>query len=63
MSEPAYIEVQRVVTDKKWNPKYDQLAKCICGHHYERHFDSYDQMENVGCKYCGCREFICSALK
>lgn len=25
---------------------------CICGHPYHRHFDSYDDMKPVGCKYC-----------
>ena len=28
------------------------------GHHtYYRHFDSYDNMRAVGCKYCGCGTF------
>lgn len=25
---------------------------CACGHPYYRHFDTYDEMRNVGCKYC-----------
>jgi len=37
-----------------WNPKHDQEAPCVCGHPYERHFDSYDDMRPVGCKYCEC---------
>lgn len=47
----------RVRTEKVWNPAYDQEARCTCGHAYERHFDSYDDMANVGCKYCECPEF------
>ncbi len=30
---------------------------CACGHPYHRHFDSYEDMRPVGCKYCDCREF------
>lgn len=25
---------------------------CECGHPYYRHFDTYDDMRPVGCKYC-----------
>jgi len=31
---------------------------CICGHTYHRHFDSYENMRPVGCKYCGCDCFV-----
>lgn len=27
---------------------------CKCGHPYYRHFDTYEKMEHVGCKYCDC---------
>lgn len=57
--EPPYLE--RIFTRKVWNPNYKQDARCICGHTYDRHFDSYDNMENVGCKYCDCLEFIAVA--
>lgn len=40
-----------------WNREYDQSAICECGHTYERHFDSYEDMAPVGCKYCLCYEF------
>jgi hypothetical protein len=30
---------------------------CRCGHPYYRHFDSYDNMHPVGCKYCACFTF------
>lgn len=30
---------------------------CECGHAYYRHFDTYDDMYPVGCKYCECFEF------
>lgn len=57
-TQPPYLERKVVSIEKDWNPKFDQSAKCICGHRYERHFDSYDHMANVGCKYCDCREFV-----
>lgn len=41
-----------------YNPYYGDDRICKCGHPYYRHFDSYDNMENVGCKYCDCLEFV-----
>jgi hypothetical protein len=40
-----------------WDAKHDQEAPCFCGHSYYRHFDSYEDMEPVGCKYCECMSF------
>ncbi len=56
MSEPPYLD--KVVIEKVWNPKYNEDARCTCGHIYYRHFDTYDNMKNIGCKYCCCDEFI-----
>ena len=36
---------------------YGDEKKCVCGHDYYRHFDSYDGMKDVGCKYCSCGSF------
>jgi hypothetical protein len=55
MNEQPYLERHR--TELVWNKSFDQEAECVCGHPYYRHFDSYDNMANVGCKYCGCFEF------
>jgi hypothetical protein len=33
-------------------------ARKSCGHPYYRHFDTYDNMRPVGCKYCGCEGFV-----
>lgn len=30
---------------------------CVCGHPYYRHFDTHEEMDPVGCKYCDCEEF------
>lgn len=39
-------------------PKYDKTfgdeKDCACGHPYYRHFDTYEGMYPVGCKYCTC---------
>jgi hypothetical protein len=43
----------------KWDPEHDQDAPChSCSHTYERHFDTYEDMEPVGCKYCQCEKFV-----
>ncbi len=34
---------------------------CECGHEYYRHFDTYDNMAPVGCKYCHIDQ--CSGFK
>ncbi len=41
----------------EFNPNYPENATCECGHSYYRHFDSYENMAPVGCKYCGCGHF------
>lgn len=42
---------------KEYNPKFDSDAVCECVHAYYRHFDSYENNEAVGCKYCSCYHF------
>lgn len=56
MTEQPYII--KLVEEKHYNPKYGDDRKCECGHHYYRHFDTYEEMSNVGCKYCGCSDFV-----
>ena len=48
---PYLIEHEMVM---KYNPDYGDGRICECGHPYHRHFDSYEDMEAIGCKYCGC---------
>jgi hypothetical protein len=57
MTQEPYIEETEVIVHKRYNPNYGNDRICNCGHPYYRHFDSYDNMENVGCKYCGCHDF------
>lgn len=61
--EQPYIVTERVVVDRKYNPNYGDDRICKCGHEYYRHFDSYEDMEAVGCKYCGCWDFTEEGLE
>lgn len=57
-TEP-YIQysVTRVYTLLTYNPAYGDSRECKCGHSYYRHFDSYEDMDPIGCKYCQCYTF------
>ena len=55
--ERPYKEIVTIKTEKKYNPNFGDDKKCKCGHSYYRHFDSYEQMEAIGCKYCDCYDF------
>lgn len=57
MCETPYLIEEKVVILRKYNPNYGDHRICKCGHTYYRHFDSYDNMEPIGCKYCDCWEF------
>lgn len=56
-------EIIKILSDLKneiersWNPNRDQQEKCSCSHAYGRHFDSYEDMYPIGCKYCECDTF------
>lgn len=52
-----YIIKVKVITEKHYNPNYGDNKKCKCGHSYEKHFDSYENMSPLGCKYCDCNNF------
>lgn len=56
--EQPYLYTQRIVTDRHYNGDYGGGRACECGHAYYRHFDSYEDMEPVGCKYCPCYDFV-----
>lgn len=58
MSEKPYIIREIVKIVHEYNPAYGDDRICECGHSYYRHFDSYEEMEPVGCKYCGCYVFV-----
>lgn len=47
----------KFLKENHYNPKFGDGKKCECGHDYYRHFDSYDDMYPIGCKYCECYTF------
>ena len=49
--------LNRVEVIRVYNPQYGDDRVCKCGHTYYRHFDPYEDMEAVGCKYCMCGTF------
>jgi hypothetical protein len=51
------VEMLESKISRAWNPNHDQKAVCECGHPYHRHFDGYEDMASVGCKYCECYTF------
>lgn len=55
--EQPYLKTVTIETGREYNPNYGDNRKCKCGHTYYRHFDSYEQMKAVGCKYCDCYIF------
>lgn len=45
---------------ESYDPSFGDDKLCTCGDPYYRHFDTYEDMEPVGCKYagrCGCEGF------
>lgn len=58
-NEEPYLKETKIEikTEYKYNPKYGDDRICECGHPYYRHFDTYEQMDPVGCKYCECGKF------
>lgn len=56
--QQPYITTVTVKTKYEYNPDFGDDRPCICGHPYYRHFDTYEDMTPVGCKYCQCHTFI-----
>lgn len=56
-SKTPYLIREVLTIVREYNPEYGDNRVCLCGHPYKRHFDSYDNMEAVGCKYCDCDTF------
>lgn len=55
--EKPYIKRMHIIKELLYNKNYGDERICKCGHMYYRHFDPYEDMRNVGCKYCGCLNF------
>jgi hypothetical protein len=56
-TELPYVISVRTVVEKHYNPKYGDDRICKCSHEYYRHFDTYENMHAIGCKYCPCSDF------
>ena len=53
LEEVLCAEKYIALTDEgEYDPTYGDNKECLCGHSYYRHFDTYDDMAAVGCKYC-----------
>lgn len=57
---------EKYASKASFNNVYDKKLDvneniCICGHTYHRHFDTYEDMRPIGCKYCGCHCFVKNA--
>lgn len=61
--KPTYVDdenapyLTEIRVEVKYNPKFGDDRICKCGHAYYRHFDTYEDMEPCGCKYCMCYRF------
>jgi hypothetical protein len=51
LEEVAYYEGY-IGDNPEYDPQVGNDTKCLCGHSYYRHFDPYEGMAPVGCKYC-----------
>jgi len=58
MKENPYLFEEKIVKIRKYNINYGDHRECQCGHIYYRHFDSYADMQPIGCKYCECYVFM-----
>lgn len=49
-----------------YDPQFGDNRLCVCSHPYYRHFDTYDNMAPIGCKYChydDCQGFVPAVTK
>jgi hypothetical protein len=58
-NQRPYLVTKKIVVQRffSYNPEYGDDRTCRCGHPYYRHFDTYEDMATIGCKYCQCGHF------
>ena len=59
-AEEPYLYATAESEARRWNPQFWADARCAnpdCQHPYYRHFDTYEDMAPIGCKYCPCSHF------
>lgn len=52
--EERTAAIRAGAAETSYDPAFGDDRACLCGHPYYRHFDSYDSMRPIGCKYCDC---------
>lgn len=49
----GYMLAESIIdAPRGYDPNFGDDRLCKCGHPYYRHFDTYEGMSPVGCKYC-----------
>lgn len=48
----SYVPASEDEIAEQYDEKFGDNKLCECGHPYYRHFDTYDNMSAIGCKYC-----------
>lgn len=56
-NRPYIVTIEDIKTKYGYNKDYGDDKECVCGHPYYRHFDTYEDMYPIGCKYCQCFRF------
>lgn len=46
------LSIDNIYINNLYNKTYWDNRLCKCWHEYYRHFDTYDDMYSVWCKYC-----------
>lgn len=57
LQEAILIFEPKPTISEQYDKDFGDDKLCKCGHPYHRHFDSYEDMEPTGCKYCKCLSF------
>lgn len=52
------LEKVEVYGHARYDTEFGDDKICKCGHPYYRHFDTYEDMAPVGCKYCDCDHWM-----
>lgn len=57
VSDEVYDRAAKQAHADDYDPNFGDDRICRCGHTYYRHFDTYEGMASIGCKYCLCEGF------
>lgn len=51
-NDTSYVPAEEDAIAEQYDEQFGDNKLCLCGHPYYRHFDTYDNMSAIGCKYC-----------